>query len=399
MRLRYGVFTALVWVVGCGGSTAGTAGTGATGGSGGTGLAGGSGGTAGSGGLGASGGVGATGGTSSTGGTSGAGGTGTGGGPSQGQPPPPDPNAPPAQDPKAVTFAVQKFFLGDIGLNGAPSLNAWMSIGLNVDGLVSNKSSTNHCQPQVGATKSSVFTDGDSGIDNSFGRNLIPIISSLTANPSDSLNQAIASGESTWLLHFDNLGSSPSQNGVKAALYVSSPFGGVPTWSGSDAWPVAFESVVGGALGQPVVSYPASYVVGGQWVGAPASSGALAWSMPIQGFGLDFKVRHARLVVNVSGTGPAAKAKGVLSGVIDTEEYVQALKQVAGSFDPTLCDGPTFDSIAQQIRAASDIMSDGTNGDPTQVCNGISIGVGLEATVAALGAVSSPVPPPPNPCK
>jgi hypothetical protein len=84
--------------------------------------------------------------------------------------------------------------------------------------------------------------------------------------------------------------------------------------------------------------------------------------------------------------------------VLDTEELVAAMKAVAGSFDISLCSGPTFDSIAQQIRAASDIMSDGTNGDPNLVCNGISIGLGFDAKPALLGAVAAPVTPPPDPC-
>ncbi len=73
--------------------------------------------------------------------------------------------------------------------------------------------------------------------------------------------------------------------------------------------------------------------------------------------------------------------------MLDTEKFIDQLKQVAGSFDPSLCSGPTFDSIAQQIRSASDIMVDGTQ-DPAQTCNAISIGVGFEAKAARIGAVA-----------
>jgi len=51
------------------------------------------------------------------------------------------------------------------------------------------------------------------------------------------------------------------------------------------------------------------------------------------------------------------------------------------------------------LRAASDIMADGTNGDATQTCTGISFGMGFDALPVQLGAVA-PDPPStiPTPC-
>lgn len=317
-----------------------------------------------------------------------------------GQPPPPDPNAPPASSTTPTTLAVQRLFLGDTDLGGNPDPNAWRKLGFNVDGLVSDKMSANHCKYQEGATKSSVQIDGENGIDNSFGSNLVKIIASLMANPSQSVTDSINGGGGTWLLHLPNLGPQPSQNGVTAAMFSGAKLGLAPAWQGGDVWPVTYESVVGGNIAQPLVTFPQSYVVNGVWVGAPAASGALDLVLDGQDFGLGFRIHHPRVTALVIGTGPNAKATyGVISGVIDTEEYVAMLKQVAGSFDQTLCEGATFESIAQQIRAASDIMNDGSNGDPSKICNGISIGLGFEAMAVKLGPVAGKAPPPVQYCK
>lgn len=70
---------------------------------------------------------------------------------------------------------------------------------------------------------------------------------------------------------------------------------------------------------------------------------------------------------------------------------------MAGSLNPSLCPpSATFESIAQQIRQASDILADGTQ-DPGVTCNGISIGLGFEAEAATLGVVFD-APVPPDPC-
>ena len=69
----------------------------------------------------------------------------------------------------------------------------------------------------------------------------------------------------------------------------------------------------------------------------------------------------------------------------------------AGSLDVSLCDGTTFDSIANQIRVASDILADGSNASGT-TCDGISIGLGFDMVEVQLGAVAPAVAPTPDPC-
>jgi hypothetical protein len=42
-------------------------------------------------------------------------------------------------------------------------------------------------------------------------------------------------------------------------------------------------------------------------------------------------------------------------------------------------------------------MKDGTQ-DPTATCDGISIGIGFDASVVQLGAIADPAPPATDPC-
>lgn len=309
--------------------------------------------------------------------------------------PPPLGSGPAAAGSGDVVIAMNKLILGDVGFDGQENAQAWKKIGYNLDGLISTKNGSNHCAPQKGATKSSVQTDGDDGIDNSFGSNLVKIIATLTPNPSDELNTTLDAGAGTWLFHLQNLGNGAAQNGVKAALFGAAPLGSAPSWSPTEVRPVTFESVSGGSITSPLNAYPQSYVVGGTWVGAPATAGKLALAT---GLGAA-TIRHVRAVATISGTGPSATATGVISGVIGTEEYITEFAKVAGQFSLELCNGATFESVAQAIRAASDIMQDGSNGDPSKTCDGISIGVGFEATAAMLGSVAPAVPPVPDPCK
>ena len=58
---------------------------------------------------------------------------------------------------------------------------------------------------------------------------------------------------------------------------------------------------------------------------------------------------------------------------------------------------PTLQSILNQLRQASDIMSDGSQ-DPAKQCDAISIGLGFTMKSAQLGPVAPPTPPPADPC-
>jgi len=379
--LRGAVSTALVLASGlataCGGSVSSSNAAGGSAGSAGN---------AGSGGQGATGGYSASGGQAGTAGTAGAAGTGgsAGMGGAGGR----------------TVIAVNELFFGDTDPNGTLDPNAWRDIGENLDGLDSTPQDTNHCMPVAGANPADVKTDGVGGIDNSFGENLLPLFTALAADFSTTVNQSIADGSFTELFRLDGLldpAQAPNQNAIAASLYGGAPKGSPALFNGTDVWPVTNVSVVNNDINAPKVTFPASYVKSGSWV----SGNKAAFTLPVdvQGYELDLPITNARFRMRIAGVGTSASATaGTIAGIIKTTALVDQYKQVAGSFDPSLCSGPTFDSIAHQVSAASDIMSDGTNGDPTRTCNAISIGIGFNGAAVRLGPVAPPVPAPPDPC-
>lgn len=318
----------------------------------------------------------------------------------------------------SATVAVNKLFLGETDRAGNTDSTAWKDYGYNIDNLISTKTGTNHCKPKEGTPKSKIQTDGTNGIDNSFGSNLIPIIQNLAANPTQSITETLTDGSFTLMFKLDSFDAGGSdQTGVAGGLYGGAGFdslvGGAgpaeldctatptdkncspPLFDGTDTWPVVPELLNGGNIDDPKVKFTGSYVSGGTWVSGDGS-GDLNLTISIQGFELTLKIARAVITMKVGADGNATD--GIIAGVIPTESLISELKKVAGGFDPGLCDGPTFDSIATQIAGASDIMQDGSNGDSTVTCDGISVGLGFEGAKVTLGGIAPTSEAPPDPC-
>src|SRR5689334_23254118 len=91
------------------------------------------------------------------------------------QPPTPPDGAGPG-DGAGTVFAIRKLYLGDTKRDGTPDPAAgWKDYGFNLDHLISTKDSKNLCKPLAGGAPSAVYPDGNDGIDNSFGKNILPI--------------------------------------------------------------------------------------------------------------------------------------------------------------------------------------------------------------------------------
>ena len=371
-------------LIGCGDSGAGGTGTGATG-TGGTGT-------------------GAT-------GTGGDGGTGAGGGnnPNSITPPAKDPAAPSAASGQQPVLAIRKMYMGDTTRSGAPSMTAWEQFGYDLDGKVSTAESTDLCKPSDGAAAATTYPDGDLGRDNSFGRNILPIMVAFAADYSAQLNQGITDGDGTVMLRLDDLGTAASENDIQAKLYNGAQFvdgGGMaisPAWDGTDAWPVRAESLDGGDLQSPLVQFPTSYVVttseesgARTWVSGTPATVKLTISRSDSGFFIPLTIYEAIITMELAADNNSA-TNGTIAGVLNTDLLIDDFAKIAGAFDPSLCPpSPTFESIATQLRQASDIGADGSQ-DPAKTCDGISIGLGFEMEKVDLGSVA-PAVVPPDPC-
>jgi hypothetical protein len=304
---------------------------------------------------------------------------------------PPDPGGPAPTGSSVSALAVSQLYYGDTDRNGTADPNAWQAYGLDIDGKNTTASSTHVCTLVAGASKQ-VQVDGPGGIDNSFGENIVPILSTLNASFSAAGNSSLRAGDATAVFALQGLGDGPDYSPLVGALYRAAPTSSPPLWSGSDTRnpdrnvsPITFKS---GYVNQRV------------WVGQPPS-GPAAFDLHFGNAGAPPLLLQNVQVEMLVAAGAASATQGNLSAVVATADMVNWLQQIAGAISVSLCSGSAFQSIAQQIQQASDIVVDGQGNvsNPTgTTCNAISIGLGFDATAVQLGSVTT-VTTPKNPCQ
>jgi hypothetical protein len=311
------------------------------------------------------------------------------------QPVEPGPAGVPGDGP-GVVLAVKKLYLGDTSRTGSPDpANGWKDFGFNLDKLVSTKTSTNLCKPRAGGSPSSIYPDGNQGIDNSFGKNILPIILGLAPDASEQLNSSIAEGSFTIMMNIEALGAAADYNPLTTKLYAGANLGAAPKFDGTDMWPVVPELLSDPTdIGSSKIAFTQSYVRNNTWVSGSAAP--LTLSLAIAGFTLDLTIDNAIIAMDL-GADHKSATNGTIAGIINTEGFIEELRKVAGAFDEGLCTGSTFDSLANQLRQASDIMRDGSQ-NPGAECDGISIGLGFDAAEVQLGAIAEAAEPAPSPC-
>lgn len=291
-------------------------------------------------------------------------------------------------------FAFSKLFVGDTDRSGVTSQTAWKAYGADIDGKTTDRNSTDVCTLAAGAPKSTQ-TDGTSGIDNSWGENILPIFLSVGGpDLGKKINDAINAGAFTNMLKIDGLGTQTSYASLPSAFFSGAPLGMAPAWNGSDVWPVDATSVMNGDVTKPMTLFPTASMTNRVWVSGTIAGG-FKLPLALGGVTLQLPLTHSTVSMRIDATNQSA-VEGIVSAVILTEDFVTALRTIAGRISTSLCQGSAFDSIAQQIRQASDIKGDGTNVAGTS-CDAISIGIGFEAKRVQLGGVVTPTIAP-NPC-
>jgi len=309
---------------------------------------------------------------------------------------PSNPGGPAPTGTGSTVLAFSTLYFGDTDRSGVTNPDAWKSYGLDIDGKVTTRTSTDVCTLAPGAAKNSQV-DGFNGIDNSFGENILPII--ITTAGSDfaaRINTAITGGGPTTMVRIDQLGTGADYAPLSASIYHAAPSASAPLWNGTDVRAVDSQSVAGGDVQKPLLTFPSSYMTQRVWVGAPPSGLA---NLDVSIFSVPgspgIPVTHLLMEMTIDPSNGKA-TMGTISGILPTQPFVAYLQKVAGSISTSLCSGSAFQSIAQQIEQAQDIMSDGSN-QPGAACDAISIGMGFDATAVQLGSVTT-LAPTPNPC-
>jgi len=303
---------------------------------------------------------------------------------------------PPCADGKDVVLAMNSMLLGDADPNGAPNpTNGWKQYGFNLDGMISTKEATGLCKPIAGGSPAAVYPDGIDGIDNSFGKNILPILLGLSSDVSVQLNKSIAQGERTYLMSISDVGGEDCA--TQSTLFFGANLGHVPKFDGSDVWPIDATSLVN--PNDPTNAkweFPNTKVTQGVVLTGTPSSFDL--HLYLSGLDLVLPVHRARIRFAL-GADQKSATGGQIGGVIAVADLTAEIQKSAAAFDASFCDpnSPTLQSILNQVRQAADILLDGTQ-DPSKPCEGISIGLGFTMKSAQLGPVAPPPPPPPNPC-
>lgn len=285
---------------------------------------------------------------------------------------------------EGTTLALNKLRFGTEVAGG------WKKIGMNIDGLVSTGMSTDVCQTNSNGDPDFAYPDGDNGIDNAFGKSLLPLI--LFHNPeyTERVNMYLEEGMFNAMLKMYCIPPTGDAQ-IISKVFGGTALGSTPAYNGTDVWPVAPELL--SDLQDPESStlvFEQSSVIGNTFDSGPNEEFIL--SIPLEDDAgeqtLKLSLHAARLILTLSEDRKSAK--GVLAGVLNTEEAIDQVKKIAWIAD--ICEDKAFLNAIDLIRQMSDIMTDGTQ-DPSATCDGISFGVEIEMAEIQIGEVGPAAPP------
>lgn len=293
---------------------------------------------------------------------------------------------------EGIVLSVSELYFGE-GNSGE-----WKKFGWNLDDKVSTGLSKDLCQPAEMGTANTAYPDGEDGIDNSFGKNLLPTILSLYPTWVSDINAGIDNGRFTAIVRMmcvtEPEGDVPS---FTTKLLGGTTLGTPPKFDGTDVWPIE-----PGLLSDP--KDPESSTIlfeGSSLTGDTYDAGkkvVFIISVPVrtatESTSIKLTLYSARIKMKM-GPDRKSSTEGMIGGVLNTEEFVAELKKVG--YLMGLCGQPLFDNLMLQVRQASDIMTDGTQ-DPTKTCDGISMGLGFDMSEAVIGDVG-PANPVGNACQ
>src|SRR5262249_24452169 len=103
--------------------------------------------------------------------------------------------------------------------------------------------STDLCMPSSGAVAAYAYPDGPNGLDNAFGKNLLPLFLQSIPDLSFEANRAITNGDFTILIRIAKLGAGADQGSLLSKGYTGAITDDIPKFDGTDCWTIAPESL------------------------------------------------------------------------------------------------------------------------------------------------------------
>jgi hypothetical protein len=286
-----------------------------------------------------------------------------------------------------VAYAIRRIHLGEADTTGKLDSTAWRAFGRDIDGIASTSMANGECLPVQGAPQS-MRTDGNTGFDNSWGRNLLPILLPFLPTPSKSASDAIEAGAPTIVIIV-------RAGGAIAGAYALADKTLLPSWDGTDVRQYAEEWTDGK---DPTAKFPSATIASDVFDSGELPGTANLGLPSFTGGSMTIPMTKLRIRMTLSPDGKTASA-GMLSGVFSTKGAQEAIGTMMAAASPDLCSGSTHDGIQESIRQCSDILADGTQ-DAAKECDGISFGLAFEAVrVKVAQAVAPKEDPAPDPCK
>ena len=235
--------------------------------------------------------------------------------------PPPELEAGTSTVSNIVTFAMDSISLGD-GRNPNTGVRAWETLGYDLDGKVTDETSTDVCTLQPTAALTSQV-DGLDGRDDSFGSNIVPIVETAGAVPdlTATETQTIQDGQFTLQIQIAGLSDDSGQtaDGLVAQVFASDAFGGQPQFDSATDWPVLPESLTDATTiaGGATARFTDAYVTDGTFVAGTNEHVVVPLHANINGFVFTLPIHEAILAFD--HVAPDQAANGMLAGVIDPD--------------------------------------------------------------------------------
>jgi hypothetical protein len=268
-------------------------------------------------------------------------------------------------------FVLDRLNLGTINLRTSlPSNDAWRCYGFNLDARTTtsaqSKLGDTSCKRRPGAP-GSALADGAGGIDNHFGRDVLPVLRSLDRCLDD---RAFGADGLTFFLRVDGAvdGDTASAPGALYVARAAATDGGAKKLARSDV---------------PVADFHDGYVTGGTWVSGSPSAQTI--DLPLQ-VGFEFELaetkpegcpRKAELRLPLSEVVLSVQVfdggGGIVAGAIASDALGDAVRSWLADF--AIC-GRSADAIAEALMTnASDLVAGAPKlRDPTKTCDAVSFG-------------------------
>ncbi len=281
-------------------------------------------------------------------------------------------------------FAARKVFLGDTDRNGTSSDGAWRKYGYDIDDKRTTQRSKDACLPAAGGPP---VADGDNGIDNSFGGNVLGILKTGLPTPTETTQKAIDDGDFTLLMDFTGLTDDAKQTniGLSGQVLVPGPFDmpgagpdagrKAPNWADPMTLdiPVRSNLIVGNDPAKSLITFTEVYVTGGLLVGKAKS---IDLTLAVGGINATFSIKNA--VVTANHATPNTLTNGTIVGVLEVDRLKSLIGEIGPKLTDQLCPGSgTLKTATDALNSYGDIMVNAANGPGT--CDGISIALGFEA--------------------